>query len=210
MSPRVIVARAKELGLDLIALSDHNSALNLPALETLCRRENLACLFGIEACTREEAHILLLFKTCAEALEMGEFLYRLLPEVPNLPEVTGDQVYVDADDVILGEVEKLLISGAEISLEDLLKEVHRRGGLYIPAHIDRFSFSIVSQLGFLPKLDYDALESTVLPCPVPQYGLPVIRNSDAHYVEDIGKRSTLYEMEEPGFEGLKEFLRRGR
>jgi PHP family Zn ribbon phosphoesterase len=210
MSPRAVVERAVELGLDLIALSDHNCALNLPALETVCRRQNLACLFGIEACTREEAHILLFFETCAQAQEMGEFIYRLLPEIPNIPEVTGDQVWVDADELILGEAEKLLISGADISLEDLLREVRRRGGLFIPAHIDRPVFSIPSQLGFLPNLDYDALESTVLPCPVPQYGLPVIQNSDAHYIEDIGKRWTAYEMEAPGFKGLKKALRKGR
>jgi len=210
MSPSAIVRVARERGLDLIALADHNTALNLPAFKAGCLKEGLACVFGLEVTTREEAHILTLFETPEAALDLGGFLYPLLPPVPNRPEKTGDQVYVDESEVILGEVELYLGTAAEISLERLLEEVRRRGGLFIPAHIDKPVFSIPSQLGFLPPLDYDALESVSLPCPVETGRTPVIRNSDAHYLEDIGKRSTLYEMEEPGFAGLAAALREGR
>ena len=207
MSPSAIVVRALDLGLNLIAITDHNSALNLPALKELCQKHKLSCVYGLEACTQEEAHILCLFETLEQALKLGETLYPLLPDIPNRPEKTGDQVYVNADEEILGEVEKYLVTAAAISLEKLLMLVHDSGGLFIPAHIDKPVFSIPSQLGFLPPLPYDALESVKLPCPVDTLGHPVIQNSDAHYIDDIGNRTTTYEMKEPGFAGLVEAIK---
>ena len=78
----------------------------------------------------------------------------------------------------------------------------------IPAHIDRPAYSIPSQLGFLPPLAYDALESVTLPTPVPLYpGAPrIIRNSDAHYPEDVAKRNNEFEMDAPDWKGLVEAL----
>ncbi len=203
MSPATIVETALKMNLDLIAISDHNTALNLPTLEKICLGRNIHCIYGIEATCREEAHILCLFKTLDAAMDMGELIYSLLPDFHNIPEKLGDQVWVDEKDNIGGEVDKYLISAADLSLEELLSQVHEREGLFIPAHIDRPLFSIPSQLGFLPPLDYDALESTVIPSPIETGNKAVIQNSDAHYPEEIGQRSTLYDMEEPGFEGLK-------
>ncbi len=210
MSPAVIARKAKERGLQMAALCDHNTALNTPAFAAACAVHGLTGLYGMEVTTREEAHVICLFETPEEALALGNFIYDLLPDIPNDPEKMGDQVYVDEEDNILGEVEKVLMSGADISLEGLLEEVHHRGGLFIPAHIDRPVFSIPSQLGFLPPMKYDALESVRLPCPVAVMGKApmIIQNSDAHYPDDVGRRSTVYEMEEPGFQGLKKALGR--
>ncbi|MBI9103790.1 MAG: PHP domain-containing protein [Spirochaetales bacterium] len=211
MSPKTLVEGALETGIKLIALSDHNSAMNLPAMDKVCQSAGLPLIYGIEVTSLEEAHILCLFETLDIAMDMGELLYSLLPDIKNNPEKLGDQVWVDADENIEGEVEKYLGSGVNLSLDDLIIEVHRRGGLFIPAHIDRPMFSIPSQLGFLPPMDYDALESTVIPPPafigkIPK-NIPLIQNSDAHYPENIGQRSTVYEMEEPGFQGLKMALK---
>lgn len=167
MSPSVIARTAKERGLQMAALCDHNTALNTPAFAAACAAEGLTGIYGMEATTREEAHILCLFETPEAALSLGEFIYELLPEIPNDPEKMGDQVYVDAEENILGEVEKVLMSGADISLEALLEEVHRRGGLFIPAHIDRPVFSIPSQLGFLPPLITTPWNRSASPAPSP-------------------------------------------
>ncbi len=207
MSPKILAKGAMESGIELIALSDHNSSLNLPAMEKVCNNLGLPLIYGIEVTSLEEAHILCLFKNLDLAMDMGKLLYKLLPDVKNNVEKLGYQIWVDEHENIEGEVEKYLGSGVNLSLDELIAEVHKRGGLFIPAHIDRPMFSIPSQLGFLPKMEYDALESTVIPPPdfigrIPQ-NVPIIQNSDAHYPENIGQRSTLYDMEEPGFEGLK-------
>ena len=212
MSPGLIARTARERGLKMAALTDHNSALNIPAFAAACAVEGITGVYGLEVNTREEAHVLCLFETPEAALALGSFLYPLLPDIPNNPLKMGDQVYVDQKENILGEVEKWLLGGADIGLEELLEEVHSRGGLFIPAHIDRPAYSIPSQLGFLPSLAYDALESVTVPTSVPLYpGAPrVIQNSDAHYPEDVAKRTTNFEMETCGWTGLVEALRISR
>lgn len=201
-SPAAIVERAVARGLDLIALTDHNSALNCPTFAEVAREAGIAALYGIEATTREEVHALCLFETVDAALALGETLYEALPDIPVVPERFGDQVYVDAEDMILGEVQKHLIYAADYSIDELLEMVTAAGGLFIPAHIDRPANSIFSQLGFLPDAAYSAVEVTRWPCTLDTHGLPVISDSDAHFLDGIGMRSFTFEAARPSFAGL--------
>jgi hypothetical protein len=210
MSPAAIANKAFEKGLDSAAITDHNSALNCRAFETCCRKLNILPLFGIEVTSIEESHILCLFETVEQAEELGSFIYEILPDIPNNPEKFGDQVFVDENENILGEVEKYLVSAAEISLDELCLKVHQLSGLFIPAHIDKPVFSIPSQLGFLPEMKYDALETTTLPCPIETGNHPLIQNSDAHYLDDIGKSFTIYKTESFSFSALKDAIRQGK
>lgn len=189
MSPSEIVSRAQEKGLDVIAIADHNSALNAPALKELCIGTELIPLFAIEVTSAEEFHSLCLFEKAEDAVDFGNILYEALLSRPNVPEKFGDQVYVDENDNILGELDKYLTGGAvPWSSDSLLNMVHQKGGLFIPAHIDRAAFSIGSQLGFIPPDPYDALEITTPNLSMKTDPYPLICNSDAHYPEDIGKR----------------------
>jgi len=210
MSPRSIARRAIERGLDLIALTAHNSALNAPACSAACQSAGIACIFGLEGTTREEAHVLCLFESPEEALGFGEDIYSLIPDIPNDPEKMGDQVFVDDGENILGEVEKYLPQAADLSIDDLALRVGEAEGLFIPAHVDKPVFSIVSQLGFLPPLPYTALETTRMPCPVNTGKLPLIMNSDAHYLDDIGRRLSVLSVYELSFQGIREAIEAGR
>ena len=205
MSPAAIAGRAAAEGLHAAALTDHNSALNCRAFKKCCGDFNILPVFGLEVTSIEEAHIVCLFETAERAEELGEIIYRRLPEILNTPERFGDQVYVDPDENILGEVEKYLLNATDISLDELFEIVMGLEGLFIPAHIDRPVFSIPSQLGFLPEMNYSALETTVLPCPVETGSHRLIMNSDAHYVDDIGTRFTEYEIEDVLTGGLSFF-----
>jgi len=200
MSPRAIAANLKSRGVRLAALTDHNTALNCPAFDIACREEGIVSLFGIEAQGREECHILCLFAELERALAFGQELYDLMPPVMNIPEKTGDQVYVDENENILGELDKFLINSADISLENLSKRVIDMGGILIPAHVDRPSFSLSSQLGFIPDGPWSALEIVRMPekdkpiigpdgRPLDTRGYPLITSSDAHYVEHIARRA---------------------
>jgi hypothetical protein len=202
MSPLRIAREAKTRALDLIALTDHNTARNLPAFAACCRSEGIAALYGLELTSAEEAHLLCLFPELGAAEEMGGLAEAHLPDVPNKPRLFGDQVYVDASEMILGEVEKALISATDLSVERVVEEVRARGGIVIPCHVDRPSFSLVMQLGFLPQLPFAAVECTALPCEVDTGAFPLLTSSDAHEPEQIGSRPSLLEMERCDWEGL--------
>lgn len=191
MSPANIARVLSRLKIDVAALTDHNSAENVATFEKVCRENSVLPLFGVEAQPQEEIHVLCLFSRPEEALELGHFLYEKMPDIMNVPEKTGDQVYVNENDEILGEVDKYLITSACISLEELTQKARGLNGLVIPAHVDRPAFSMYSQFGCIVPGDWDALELVRLP-KSPDFdtlGYPLITSSDAHYPEHIGRRA---------------------
>jgi hypothetical protein len=208
-SPRAVAKTAANRGIQLMALTDHNSAKNCPAFRDACERFGIVPLFGLEVTSREEVHLLSLFENLEEALEFDAWVYELLPAIPNDPERFGDQVVVNVDEEILQEVEKFLLPGIEASIDEIEAEVHRRGGLFIPAHIDRSAYSMVSQLGFLPEGNYDAVEITKWPPEAEAERYTLICDSDAHYLEDVGTRTFSFEAATPSFRSLAEALRGG-
>lgn len=214
MSPVAIAKKAKSAGLDLVCLTDHNSALNCPAFNEVCIKNGITPFFGMEITSTEEVHCLAIFDKISDALELSEYIYKHLPELYNDPDRFGDQVYVDADENILGEVDKLLISAVDLSVENLKETVHSMGGLFIPAHIERPVNSLLSQLGFLPLDDYDAIElsksyfifeKTAIKN-IEKY--PIITNSDSHYTDTLGTVYNLLDMNEMTLISLKEALTR--
>ncbi|QEN04176.1 PHP domain-containing protein [Thiospirochaeta perfilievii] len=211
MSPNAIAQEAKKRGLDVIALTDHNTALNTPAFMTACNKAGIFGIYGIEITSSEEAHVLALFKKPETAVEMGKLVYKSLLSGKNDPEKWGDQVYLDDDENIIGEVEKYLTGGASIySISELLEMTLKRDGIFIPAHIDKPQFSIKSQLGFLPDEEYSAIGLTKLPPIMELKGKPFITNSDAHYLHNIGDRSFTLDIEDLSFSHIKEAIVRGK
>jgi hypothetical protein len=210
MSPLRIARQARAVGIDLIALTDHNSARNTATFARCCREEGIAAVYGLEITSAEEAHLLCLFPDPAAAEQMGRTAEEHLPDFPNNPDLFGDQVYVDAQEMILGEVEKALISATDLSVEAVTEETSRLGGIVIPCHVDRPSFSLVMQLGFLPDLPFAAVECTRLPCSVETGPYPLITNSDAHEPEQIGSRPTLLESDSCDWDGLLQGLHKHR
>ncbi len=206
-SPRSVAEAAHRRGLQMLALTDHNTALNCPAFAAVCSELGLSAVFGIEITTREEVHVLGLFETVEQALELGERLWKHLPQIPFDPEKFGDQVYVDPEGVIIGEVERFLLTGVQLGLEECGRLGQRLGGLFVPAHIDRSAYSIWSQLGFLPDFPYDGLEITKPNGPIDTGRFATLASSDAHFLADVGRRYTLLPGEEPGFAALKTALR---
>lgn len=188
-SPIKIAERAAAVGTHLIALTDHNSARNCPAFAEACARHDLIPLFGTETTTQEEVHLLSIFATVEEAEDWGAWVYERLPDFKHDPEKFGDQVVVDVDETILDFEERYLIPGIDASIDEIATETIRRGGLAIPAHIDRSANSVLSQLGFLPDTPFHALEITRRPVPIDTKGYTLICDSDAHFLDDIGRRS---------------------
>lgn len=208
MSPRRIAETAVNRGLDLIALTDHNTAENCPAMKEAARAKGIPVIFGAEICTREEIHVLCLFETAAEAREFSGMIYKKIPEGKR-SRYTEDQIIVDKNEVVLGTLDKFLITGADISFEASFDLTLRSGGLFIPAHIDRMSYGVLSQIGYLPDLAYNGIEllGNSEAAETGQY--TVIKNSDAHVPAQIGQRYFFFEGEEPSFGHLKNALLAG-
>lgn len=183
MTPNNIIGMAGILELDIIAVSDHNSALNLPAVCKLGEEQGILVVPAIEITTAEEVHVLSLFPSVEAALSMGEELYALLPDVPNDPEIFGDQLILDENDQVAGTVEKLLINATSLSIEKVFDRVRSYGGVPIPAHIDKTAYSVISNLGFIPpELEAVSVEVRNPPCPLAD-GYKVVTDSDAHTLE---------------------------
>ena len=210
MSPTAIVAKAKAVGLNAIALSDHNCGFNLPAFAAVCEREGMACLYGLEATSIEEAHVLCLFDQLDAAVEWGWLVYESLPPVLNYPDRFGDQPIVDEHEEILGFAEKFLISASGYDVASMVEAVHARGGLCIPAHIDRQVYGMISQLGFLPDEPFDAVEITPSGRLKLAGDYPVIRNSDSHDLATLGSAFTDLDVPALTVDAIRSFLRSDR
>ncbi len=204
MSPRDVIRRSREAGLDLIAICDHNSSENAGAAMREGLRAGLAVLPGMEVCTREEVHILALFEDLNQALAMQEFVYTGLSG-ENRPEVFGYQVVANEDNEVVCENPRLLIGATRHSLEQVVRRTHALGGLSVSAHVDRPANGIINQLGFIPPdLELDGVEiSYRIPLAkarerFPLIGaLPCITSSDAHFLKDIGRAATVFRMAAP-------------
>lgn len=211
MSPSVIVETAIARGLDIIAITDHNTTLQCREIQLLGAEAGLTVLAGAEVCTREEAHCLALFGTEEARAAFQQYLEKHLPPVPNDPERFGDQVWVNRQDEIMGEVPFLLLSALDRNVDQVAAFVKELGGLFIAAHVERPSFSLISQLGFIdPALPLDAIEYTdasrfarLLSGQKYLANYTSYQASDAHYPEQIGSKPCLIQASAPLFDNVK-------
>jgi PHP family Zn ribbon phosphoesterase len=203
MIPPLIIERALEQHLDLIAITDHNASANVPAVMDAARDTGIKVWAGIEVQTREEVHVLCLFDTVRQVRALQADVELTLPHLPNLPEKLGEQFIVDAHGDFVAREERLLLQSANITLEDLVRRVNALHGLPIPAHIDRAENGLIPLLGFVPPgLDVLALEISpnILAREArAKFRLPeryaVIRASDAHWLDAIGRAITEFDVQ---------------
>ena len=185
MDPAEIARVAAERGLHAIALTDHNSARNAPAFAAACARHNLRALYGMEITTAEEIHCLALFDSPEAALAAGAEIEFRLPRFKNIPEKLGDQPVVDAEGNILDFVDNYLGSATDLPFSRLPAWVAERGGLFIPAHVDRPAFSVLSDL---PPEAGPVLEVTPRGLPAIAARFPshvLLTHSDAHQLDQV-------------------------
>lgn len=209
MSPKAVVEKSREKGLELIAVCDHNSAENAAAAMRLGEKLGLCVLPGMEVCSKEEVHILAIFPGLEPALAMQAHVQAHLPGT-NKPEHFGYQIIANEENEVTGECDLLLIGASTLNLRQIVDKTHELGGLSIAAHVDRPAFGLISQLGFIPPdLPLDAVEvsfrTALKDAGKKIFGighLPCITSSDAHFPDDIGRASTSLWMDIPGFDEL--------
>ena len=202
MYPTAVVERSIAKRLDIVAICDHNASENMQFILRSAEGKSLTILPGIEITSSEEVHLLALFDTLDDLKKIQDIIYDHLSGT-NREEVFGCQAIVNDLDEVEGFNDKFLLGATKLPLLELIYLIHSFGGLAIASHIDRESFSVISQLGFIdPDIPLDALEVTR------QTGIqgarikypelarfPFIESSDAHFIKDIGQGTTTMFLE---------------
>lgn len=193
MGPCSVVEQAIKQNLTHIALTDHNTTRNCEAFSEIAEKAGLGFIPGIEVTTVEEAHIICLFNSLKNAFIFGSLIEDSLWKVPLNAEKMGDQIVVNCDEEVIGEVDFYLSVASSYSVDDVVQTAIRYDGIAFPAHIDKPIYSILTQLGFLPDLPFSAVEissgfvrqnynnyNTIAP------NMHIITSSDSHFLHTIG------------------------
>ena len=203
MTPNNIVNMAMLNGMELIALTDHNSALNCPAVMKLGREAGLCVVPGMELCTAEEAHVVCLFSTLEGALSFSAYVRERIPDIKNRAEIYGEQQILNERDEPVGTEERLLVTASSIGVDKVVSLTAEYGGCAFPAHIDRPSYSVTASLGEIPEeAGFTCVEVSFSGDPThmrEQYpamrDLFLLRNSDAHYLTDLPEEANVLLLE---------------
>lgn len=216
MTPATIAGLCKLAGLDVAALTDHNTCGNCAAFCQACQAYGLLGLPGMELCTAEEVHVVCLLPDLAAADAFSRMVYDRLPPLENDRDIFGPQIYMDADDNVLGEESRMLAGASSIGVYEVREMAARFGGVAYPAHIDRDSFSLLSNLGLWdPALGFPLAEVSRR-CPPDLFrvrgdlrGVPALAGSDAHYPDQIQDAHQWMEVPARSTEAVLAWLRRG-
>lgn len=210
MTPGNILGMAVVKGLEIVAISDHNAARNLPAAEKIAEAYGLLLVPAIEITTSEEVHMLGYFPDVQTAVDFGTMLKTHLPPKKNKPAFFGEQLVMDEDDNVIDHEDALLIGATDLSLEECAAKVRAVGGVPVPAHINRGSNGLLVNLGMMPP---SPTFTTVevwrhLPCPLePMENKHVLHSSDAHYLEDIQEPEFSLRLPEKSVVALLDWMR---
>lgn len=215
MTPYNLVNMSKLLGLDIIALTDHNTCQNCASAIKAGEKIGLTVIPGMELCTSEEVHVVCLFPDVESAMNFSDYVLSSMPPVKNRPDIFGEQLIMDEYDNILGKQEKLLTLASSISISDVCVTVENYGGVCYPAHIDRSSYSVLSNLGMITEdMGFNAVEMTaesdrealVRMHPILE-GATVFVDSDAHYLENIKDAENVIDIPENTATAVIEYIK---
>lgn len=215
MTPNNIVGMSKLLGLDIIALTDHNSVLNCEAVMKLGLENRLCVIPGMELTTMEEIHVVCLFPTLEKALAFNDYVKEHQMQFPNRADIYGPQIVMNENDEEIAQVENLLILATDISVMDIKTLVESFDGVCYPAHINRDSMSIISSLGDIPPecgfktaevSSSGDVEKLKVQYPILRDML-IVRDSDAHYLQNMRDAENFFELSELSIKAVLEKLK---
>lgn len=203
MLPSNIVGMAALKELDVIAVTDHNSCGNCPAVMKLAEAYGVTAIPGMELTTEEEVHVVCLFPELDNAMEFDKYVHQCMMPFPNDEDVFGRQLFVDEDDNIIAKEPYLLINATSIDFESVHGLVTKYGGIMIPAHVDKSSTSLLSNLGFIPpdskftcaEIKHVGFMDKILDANPYLKSCNIIHDSDAHYLEHIHEPEFFIEAE---------------
>lgn len=203
MTPNNIVNMAKLSGLDVIAITDHNSVGNCSSAVAVGKEVGVVVLFGMELETAEEVHVVTLFPDEESAVEFGKIVNERRFKIKNDEKVYGKQTYLDENDEVTGNEEYLLVTATTIGVYEVVALAEQFGGIAYPAHIDRYSHGLIQMLGDIDQdMGFSAVEvsanaSDEFVAKYEKLGYQIVRSSDAHYLHNLNEQnSNFFELEE--------------
>jgi 3',5'-nucleoside bisphosphate phosphatase len=200
MIPPLIVSEVVRQGIDIIAITDHNSIANIASVQKAATGSALSVIPGMEVQTIEDVHVLCLFATLEQAEEWGKIVNQHLPLLDNNPDFFGEQFIVDETGDFLASEKRLLLTATLLSFEEAYQAVTKLGGLFIPAHVNRKANGLIANLGFVPQdIPLQVLEISRHLSVKEAYntfpqlkGYSLIQNGDVHYLADFLGSLELY------------------
>lgn len=191
-TPNNIAGMASLCELDIVALTDHNTAKNCPAFFEAAEKYGIIPIAGMELTTSEDIHVVCLFEFLSDALDFDKYIKKQRTLIKNRPDIFGKQLILDGKDEIIGEEEFLLTNATYISIEDIYQTVKKFRGICYPAHIDRDSNGIVAILGAIPPDTefrfFEIREKESIASICARHSIPTDRiliSSDAHLLESM-------------------------
>lgn len=207
-TPNNIAGMATLCGLNIIALTDHNTCKNCPAFFEACKRYGVIPVAGMELTTAEDIHVVCLFETLEDAMAFDAEIDTRRVKIPNRTDIFGNQWILDGEDNQIGEEEYLLSNATTVSLEEVPALVKAFHGICYPAHIDRQANGVISVLGTFPATPhFDIVEinqKEKVAEYVERYGLQdkkVLISSDAHYLTNMREKENYFEVEDEPYSG---------
>ena len=204
MTPNNIAGMGALAGLNIMALTDHNSSRNCPAFFAAAKRNGIIPIAGMELTTAEDIHVVCLFETLEDALRFNDEVDRQRIRFANRTDIFGDQLLVDENDEVIGTEDDLLPNATQIPIENVPELVDSYRGVSFPAHIDRDANGIVATLGVFPEdsgfflaelHDSSKAEEYRTRFPVLR-GMRLLTGSDAHYLWDIRDKECYFDLED--------------
>ena len=209
MTPNNIAGVCALAGLQIAALTDHNSTKNCPAFYRAAKKQGIIPIAGMELTTAEDIHVVCLFERLEDAMAFGEDVDGRRVRIPNRVDIFGDQLILDEEDQPVGLEEDLLPNATLLSLDEAPALVESYGGVCFPAHVDREANGIIAILGTIPESpdfgcvelrDYENKDQYVQNYPVLQ-NKRILCGSDAHYLWDIRDANTYFDLEDEPYSG---------
>ena len=226
MTPNNIAGMGVLNGLNIMALTDHNTCKNCPAFFKAAKKNGIIPVAGMELTTAEDIHVVCLFPELETAMAFDEFIQSHRMLIPNRTDIFGFQQIMDENDEVVGEEEYLLSNATDIMIDTVYEIVKEHGGICYPAHVDRDANGIIAMLGTFPDYDYMEFSTAEFHSGenIEEYDekYPNLRNtlkvvsSDAHYLWDIKEKNEYFEIDDEPYssalvrEKLFEILRKGK
>ncbi len=207
-TPNNIAGMATLCGLNIVALTDHNTLKNCPAFFKAAKKYGIIPVAGTELTTAEDVHIICLFESLEAGMDFDSELQKHRILVKNRTDIFGNQFILDGDDNIIGTDENLLSNATDISIDDAAKLIPKFGGICYPAHIDRQSNGIISVLGTFPETPYFSCVELNRQEKIEEYrkeysleDKKIVVSSDAHILTDMRDKENYFELNDEPYSG---------
>ena len=209
-TPYNLVGMAVLSGINILALTDHNTYKNCPAFFAAAKQYGIIAVAGMELTTAEEIHVVCLFEELEKAMQFSEEIDSRRIKIKNRTDIFGEQLIMGENDVIVGYEEHLLSNATTVSLDEVPGLVEKYGGVCFPAHIDRQANSLIGVLGTIPETPkfncFEVYDAAKIPELIEKYGLrnkTIIIDSDAHYLDSVRDKENYFDLDDEPYSSAK-------